>query len=81
MLKLIKTFKWVHGFLIILLLGFISLNAQSGINEVGSFEQDLPSYWTKGAEPGGATLTWATDQFVSMGKSLKIEKTTTSEAS
>jgi hypothetical protein len=34
----------------------------------------------KGAEPTGSTLTWATDEFLSMGKSLKIEKTTTSEA-
>jgi hypothetical protein len=51
-----------------------------GINEIGSFEQGLPSYWTKGAEPGGSTLSWATDQFRSMGKSLKIEKGVTTEA-
>ncbi|KUG25997.1 hypothetical protein ASZ90_004177 [hydrocarbon metagenome] len=50
------------------------------ISEVGSFEQDLPSYWTKGSEPGGSTLTWAKDQFVSMGRSLKITKNATGEA-
>ncbi|MCB9249406.1 MAG: hypothetical protein H6613_13100 [Ignavibacteriales bacterium] len=50
------------------------------ISEIGSFEQDLPSYWTKGSEPGGATLTWAKDEFVSMGRSIKIEKNVTDEA-
>ena len=44
------------------------------INTVGGFEQDLPSYWTKGNEPAGSTLSWATDQFRSMGHSLKITK-------
>ena len=50
------------------------------ISEIGSFEQQLPSFWTKGAEPSGATLSWATDQFKSMGKSLKITKSSTTEA-
>ena len=50
------------------------------INAIGSFEQTLPSYWNKGTEPSGATLTWATDQFRSMGKSLKIEKTATADS-
>jgi hypothetical protein len=50
------------------------------ISEIGSFEQGLPSYWTKGSEPGGATLSWATDDSRSMGRSLKITKTATSEA-
>ncbi len=50
------------------------------ISEIGSFEQALPSYWTKGAEPIGSTLSWATDESRSMGKSLKITKTATSEA-
>jgi hypothetical protein len=44
------------------------------ISGIGSFEQTLPSYWTKGSEPAGATLSWATDQFRSMGHSLKIAK-------
>ncbi len=51
----------------------------SQISTVGGFEGDLPSYWTKGAEPGGSTLTWATDAFRSMGRSLKISKQATSE--
>ncbi len=50
------------------------------ISEIGSFEQQLPSYWTKGSEPGNSTLSWATDESHSMGRSLKITKTTTSEA-
>ncbi len=51
-----------------------------GINDIGSFEQSLPSYWTKGSEPNGSTLTWATDESLSMGKSLKIEKSATSDS-
>jgi hypothetical protein len=57
-----------------------NLFPQSGINEFGSFEQGLPSYWTKGTEPSGATLSWATDDSRSMGRSLKITKSTTTEA-
>jgi len=53
--------------------------AQAGINSIGSFESDLPSYWTKGTEPAGATLTWASDQSRSLGKSLKITKSATSD--
>ena len=71
--------KWWIGFVSIIIFQ-IALFAQSGINDIGGFEQTLPSYWTKGAEPSGSTLSWATDQFRSMGKSLKIEKTSTSEA-
>jgi hypothetical protein len=58
----------------------IPLLAQSGINGFGSFEQGLPSYWTIGSPEGTGTLTWATDQFRSMGRSLKIEKGVTTEA-
>jgi hypothetical protein len=50
------------------------------ISEIGSFEQELPSYWTIGSPEGVGTLSWATDQSRSMGRSLKIEKGTTSEA-
>jgi hypothetical protein len=46
----------------------------TSINDIGGFEGTLPSYWTKGNEPAGATLTWATDQSRSMGHSLKIVK-------
>jgi hypothetical protein len=79
MLRITKITKWWIGFLSFIIFQ-ISLQAQSGINNVGGFEQDLPSYWNKSAEPGGSTLSWATDQFRSMGKSLKIEKGVTTEA-
>jgi hypothetical protein len=49
------------------------------LSEIGSFEQALPSYWNKGGEPTGSTLSWATDQSKSMGRSLKIAKTGTGE--
>ena len=42
--------------------------------DVGGFEGTLPSYWTMGNQPTGATLSWATDQSRSMGHSLKIVK-------
>ena len=73
--------NWRAGVIAILILLFqLPVMAQNGINEIGSFEQDLPSYWTKGNEPSGATLSWATDQFLSMGRSLKITKTATSDS-
>jgi len=66
----------------VFLLFFIPLfiTAQSGINSIGSFEQEDPSYWHKGSEPGGSQLTWAKDQYVTMGRSLKITKELTGEA-
>jgi len=74
-----KISKWWIGFLTVIIFQ-ITLLAQSGINSIGGFEQNLPSYWTKGAEPSGSTLSWATDEYRSMGKSLKIEKGVTTEA-
>ena len=47
--------------------------------DVSGFEAAMPNYWTKNA--GGATLTWATDQFRTANYSLKIEKTGTGIAS
>ena len=79
MRRIAKISKWWIGFLSVIIFQ-IPLLAQSGINSVGGFEQTLPSYWTKSAEPSGSTLSWATDEFRSMGKSLKITKTTTTEA-
>ncbi|MBI1936545.1 MAG: hypothetical protein HYS25_00320, partial [Ignavibacteriales bacterium] len=67
---------WLLQFLIT---GTVIINAQTSINLVGSFEQELPSYWNKGHEPSGAALTWASDQSRSMGRSLKISKTGTGE--
>ncbi|RMD99613.1 MAG: hypothetical protein D6814_05250, partial [Calditrichaeota bacterium] len=72
-----KTAFWAL-FTVLMLLGATALQAQ--INSIGGFEGDLPSYWTKGSEPAGATLTWARDEYRSMGRSLKISKEATSEA-
>ncbi len=77
MIQTYKFFKWCMP--VILFLAAPIIFAQAGYNEIGSFEQELPSYWSKGAEPSGSTLSWATDEFRSMGRSLKIEKTATSE--
>ncbi|HED07070.1 MAG TPA: hypothetical protein ENI57_03025, partial [Ignavibacteria bacterium] len=60
------------------LISAFNINAQ--VSTVGGFEGTLPSYWHKGNTPNGATLTWATDQFRSMGKSLKITKGVTTAA-
>ena len=46
----------------------------------GGFEGALPGYWKIGSAPSGSTLSWATDQSRSMGKSLKITKGVTTEA-
>ncbi|MCK9280764.1 MAG: hypothetical protein M0P71_09090, partial [Melioribacteraceae bacterium] len=68
--------RWRFWLIILMMIAGVTIsNAQQGVNIVGSFEQELPSYWMKGNEPAGATLSWATDQSKSMGRSLKIEKT------
>ncbi len=72
-----RNFLW--GILPILFL-ILFVPAKVDAQYIGGFEGDLPSYWTKGAEPSGSTLEWATDQFRSMGKSLKITKGVTTEA-
>ena len=65
----------------VFLIGIFSIPMQAQtLNEIGGFESNLPAYWTKGNEPSGSTLSWATDESVSMGHSLKIEKTTTSDS-
>ena len=71
--------KWWLGILSIIFFQS-AMFAQSGINDIGGFEQTLPSYWNMTSAPTGATLTWATDEYRSMGKSLKIEKTTTADS-
>ncbi|NWF88904.1 MAG: hypothetical protein HXY50_05505, partial [Ignavibacteriaceae bacterium] len=63
---------WIWCISIILVIPQLPAMAQTEINQIGSFEQELPSYWKKGNE-GGAKLTWATDHYRSMGRSLKIE--------
>ncbi|MCK5591540.1 MAG: hypothetical protein KAI72_06260, partial [Candidatus Pacebacteria bacterium] len=49
------------------------------VSGIGSFEQDLPSYWTKGSEPGTSTLVWAEDQSFALSRSLKIMKPGTTD--
>ncbi len=71
--------KWWVGILSIIVFQ-MGMFAQSGINSIGGFEQSLPSYWNMASAPSGATLTWATDEYRSMGKSLKIEKTATADS-
>ena len=77
-MKQIKLFQFTF-WLLLAVFGVVLL-AQGNANTIGSFEQDLPSYWTKGSEPSGSTLSWATDEYLSMGRSLKISKEATSEA-
>ncbi|MHB8338367.1 MAG: hypothetical protein ACYDEE_13220, partial [Ignavibacteriaceae bacterium] len=80
-----KSTKYVLMALTIFLVGFsflpIELYAQeiNTFNTIGGFESSLPSYWSMGNQPSGSTLTWATDQYRSMGHSLKITKTATSD--
>ena len=79
MINCSKISKWCISILFILLIQ-IPLLAQGSVTQIGSFEQDLPSYWTKGSEPGGSTLEWATDQSYSLSRSLKITKDATPDA-
>ncbi len=72
-------FRWYYS-IIIFLFSVSVTTAQFEINNIGGFEQDLPAYWTKGAEPDGAALVWASDQARSMLRSLKITKSATSDA-
>ncbi len=50
------------------------------LKQISGFEGTLPSFWNIGNQPSGSTLTWATDQFVSMGHSIKIQKSATSDS-
>jgi len=70
---------WSIVFLMSLILLSQTIMGQSGINLIGSFEQDMPSYWAIGAEPGGSTLTWANDEAFVLSRSLKITKDATTE--
>ena len=69
-------------FLLVAAVMLLSMQAASqavDINTIGGFEGSLPSYWNIGNQPGGSTLTWATDQYRSLGHSLKMTKTATSD--
>ncbi len=50
------------------------------LNQIAGFEGTLPSFWNIGNQPSGSTLTWATDQFISMGHSIEIQKSATSDS-
>jgi hypothetical protein len=52
----------------------------SDLNAVGNMEGSLPSYWTMGSQPSSSSLSWATDQSRSFGRSLKITKSATSDS-
>ena len=67
-------------FMAILLWSFSYTNAQNKLDAVGGFEGNTPAYWQVGSQPSGATVSWATDQFRSMGHSLKIDKSATSDS-
>ena len=70
-MKQLKTFLLV-GFFLCCVAGM--MGQSTNINFYGGLEGGLPSYWTMGNQPSGSTLTWATDQYRSMGHSLKIDK-------
>jgi len=67
-------------FMICLSVIFGGTIAFSQINSIGGFEGSEPSYWTLGSAPGGATLSWATDDSRSLGHSLKITKDVTTDS-
>jgi hypothetical protein len=70
--------KWctaLAGLMLLLILGGVAAFSQPATwNDIAGFESSLPSFWTIGSAPTGATLTWATDQARTMGHSLKIVK-------
>jgi hypothetical protein len=62
---------------LVCLLIFASLAAfgqGANFGVVAGLEGTVPSFWTIGHQPTGATLSWAKDQSRSLGHSLKIEK-------
>ncbi len=79
--RLLSSKKWWIAFWSIIFFAVtIPHLAQSGINGYGSFEQGDPSYWNKSSEPGGSSLSWASDEYITLGRSLKITKEATPEA-
>jgi hypothetical protein len=77
MIKTKTIFSWL---LLPVILFVFAQNVNAQFSSISGLEGDLPSFWNKGNEPSGATLTWATDEFVSMGRSIKIEKSATSDS-
>ena len=74
----LSVFLWLIAFILGVCIS--PIDAQNQLNEIGTFEGTLPSYWNVGNQPTGSTLSWATDQFVSMGHSLKIDKSATTDS-
>ncbi len=65
--------KLLWLFSVMAIAGGVALS-QVTLPQIGGFEGTMPAYWGVGNQPSGATLSWATDQFRSMGHSLKIAK-------
>ena len=64
------------------LFGPLNILAQTNytLQQIAGFEGNAPSFWSIGNQPSGSTLTWATDQSVSLGHSIKIQKSATSDS-
>ncbi len=70
-------------FLLVAAVMLISMGAasqSSDIYSIGGFEGTLPSFWNIGNQPANSTVTWATDQSRSLGHSLKISKTASTDS-
>ena len=76
-MNLRKTLFFVFAAVMLFSVGAASQSAD--IYSIGGFEGTLPSFWNIGNQPTNATLAWATDQSRSLGHSLKITKTATSD--
>ncbi|MDZ7262930.1 MAG: carbohydrate binding domain-containing protein, partial [candidate division KSB1 bacterium] len=71
----VKLFWWGLFILSFSLQGFFFVSAQINTLPNGGFEEaELPAYWTK-VEAGDAVVVWATDQYRSPQRSLKISDT------
>ncbi|HEY9165514.1 MAG TPA: T9SS type A sorting domain-containing protein [Candidatus Kryptonia bacterium] len=64
------------------LFGPLNILAQTNytLKQIAGFEGSVPSFWNMGNHPSGSTLTWATDQSLSMGHSIEIQKSATSDS-
>jgi hypothetical protein len=48
-----NSFRFSWGFLIPMMCVAFALSVNAQLSSIGGFEGDMPSYWTKGAEPTG----------------------------
>ncbi len=83
MRKIRQTFYMLTAVLFLSLM-FTQLNVYAqrsySLQQIAGFEESLPAFWTMGSQPAGATLTWATDQYLSMGRSIEIQKSATTDS-